>query len=171
MKIVIVGAQGVGKTTLANDLAEALKIDVLPEVARGMIEEGYELDKKVTEEIEYEILKRQVTLEQGTKGDYIADRCLIDLMAYVMILFGHAGDLIDAVNKELMKAKYNIIFYIEPEFEIEDDGVRSTDETFQSVLDAEIRLLLTDFNYHQVSGSPNERVEQALKIINKKYGK
>ncbi len=63
MKIVIIGAMCVGKTTLVNDLKKHTDFPILPEVALQMIKEGYKLDQNVTVDTEYEILRRQVKLE------------------------------------------------------------------------------------------------------------
>ena len=169
MKIAITGSFCTGKTTLAKDLSEATGFRMLPEVARLMIEEGYKLDKEVTPEIEHEIIKRQVFLELGgVYEDIIADRCLIDIAAYCSVLFKNEHDFLNEVSYKLSRARYDFIFYLEPEFSIEDDGIRSTDIKFQKQVDKQIiKILKTKFfpNWYKISGTPKERVSKILKII------
>lgn len=165
MRILITGAMGVGKTTLAKHIAEARGYKILPEVARIMAEEGYKLDKEITPEIELEMLRRQVLLEQ--EENYIADRGLIDLLAYCLILFPEETELLNKVNLALADAVYDTVIYLEPEFPIEDDGLRSTDVAFQKQIDETIKFILgtSKFKHHKVKGSKINRLNQVLKII------
>lgn len=168
MKIAITGSFGTGKTTLANHVAEAKGFTLLPEVARVMAEEGYKLDKEITAEIEHEMFLRQVALECH-QGPYISDRCLVDLLAYSAVLFENDFELLWTISRALRDAKYDVIIYLEPEFPIENDGVRSTDGEFQKIIDDRIKSILKGLNltHHKVSGSREERLSQVLKIIEK----
>lgn len=183
MKIVITGAMGVGKSTLANMLEKELRkqiedIYVLPEIAREMIAEGYNMDYGVTLDFERDMLYRQTLLE--IEDNYIADRGIIDIMAYTSVIFldnfdkeGIIGpndialDLLNKINEEYCKAKYDIIFYLPPEFPIEDDGVRSTDVVFQKQIDQKIKDILStgSFKWYTLSGSRQKRLKQALKHL------
>ena len=166
VKIAITGSFGVGKTTLANDLAKVTGYKLLHEVARQMIKEGYRLDQNVTEETEYELLKRQEKLEK-TKGSWIADRCLIDCLAYVKILLKKNVDLIKAIRDELNKAEYDLIIYLKPEFPLKGDGARSAVKKFQKDIDQMIEKIIRNsgMRWYRVSGSPINRVNKVLKII------
>lgn len=168
MKIAITGAQGVGKTTLAKDIAKATGYEVLPEVARQMISEGYKMDRHVTPEIEYQMLDVQKKVEKLGGNSWIADRCIVDILAYSMVLFKNNKRLHATIQSELKKAKYNIIIYIQPEFPIEDDGVRSTDLLFQQEIDQAVRYCLKEFRYYGVKGGREQRVQGALEIIKTK---
>lgn len=167
MKIAITGAMGVGKTTLANHIAEANGFTLLPEVARILIDEGYKLDEGTTVEIEYEILKRQKLLEDH-EGPYISDRCLVDLMAYCAVLFPEEKELLFEIARTLKDAKYDAIIYVAPEFALEDDGERSVNPEFQTAIDDRIKDILESLKikWHKVTGSREDRLNQVLKIIN-----
>lgn len=162
MRIAITGAMGVGKTTLTNQLSEALGIKLLPEVARQLIEEGHKLDGEATPELELLTAYYQEKLEEG--DDWIADRCLIDILAYSTLLFTDEK-LLNELDYRLYKAKYDIILYIPPEFPIEDDGFRSTDSDFQKKIDQEILKILKEYKYYTIKGTREERLLQALEII------
>jgi predicted ATPase len=170
MKILITGAMGVGKTTLANMVGEARKIDVLPEVARDMIKEGFNLDEGITEGAEREMLNRQILLELD--DDFIADRGIIDILAYCMIIFEDNSELLNHVNKWLSKAQYDVIFYLPVEFPIEDDGIRSTNIDFQKKIDDTIKFILksSPFKWYEIRGTKEERLNKVLDkllVINK----
>lgn len=166
MKIAITGAMGVGKTTLTNQIARATNIQILPEVARQMIAKGFNLDKKATPELEIEMLNCQKSLEATECNSWISDRCLVDLLAYSKVLFPKDVNLHEKIDDELINATYDIFIYVPPEFEIENDGVRSTDKEFQTKIDFEIRSIVEmKMNAYKVTGSREERLEQALAII------
>lgn len=172
MKIAITGAMGVGKTTLGKDLSEATAIRLLPEVAREMAKNGHLLDTEATPETELKIADYQRRLESGYSS-WIADRCMVDVLAYTMVLFPEEEELANEINEKLCDTEYDIILYIPPEFAIEDDGVRSIDEDLQKRIDETIKhiLLPGDFNpkTYIIRGTKEERVKQVLKIIDTKY--
>ncbi|MEX2393938.1 MAG: AAA family ATPase, partial [Actinomycetota bacterium] len=51
-RIAIVGSFSTGKTTLAETAAPKLGLPLLPEVARGVVDLGFKLDKDATVETE-----------------------------------------------------------------------------------------------------------------------
>lgn len=165
MKIAIVGSMGVGKTTLAKALGQEIGMRMLPEVARELIRKGYKLDQGITSDLEYEIIKLQAELEKGSWENWIADRCLIDALAYSSVLFPQNIPLIKVAKRELDRAKYDIIIYIPIEFEIENDGVRSTDGKFQREIDGAIKKVLKNHKHFIIKGSVEKRVERVIKII------
>lgn len=166
MKIAITGTMCVGKTTITKQLCDATKFAKLEEVARKLIEAGHEVDTKATPELELKMLKMQKKLE-SKKSNWIADRCLIDLLAYCTVLFPENSALLNTIRRELANAKYDIIFYLPIEFPIESDGDRSTDEKFQKQIDDAIYNLLKGSHFHTLSGTREARLEKALQIINK----
>ena len=168
MKIAIVGSMGVGKTTLARELGKRTEIKVLPEVARVMEKNGHKLDGGATPALELKMADFQGRLERGYES-WIADRCMIDVLAYSMVLFGDDINMISTLEKMLDKAKYDIIFYIPIEFRIENDGVRSTDVKFQMDIDKAIKKVLESEEYFTIKGSVEQRVEWALKLIKRNF--
>jgi nicotinamide riboside kinase len=169
MKICITGSQGVGKTTLAQQInKEFPEFQVLPEAARLAVEAGYSLDLDATMELEMWLILKQIELEKAT-GDWVADRCFIDLVAYISYLFRHQDALIEVAQRiigDRLKG-YDLVLYLPVEFEIKADGVRFVDKKFQSDVDKIVEWLLHryDIRFHRITGNPKERLTQVKKLI------
>lgn len=176
MKIAFTGAQGTGKTTLMkefmNDWWKGYTFHDSP--TRKLKERGFEINKSGTSETQLELIK--IHAENLTVKDFMADRCIIDCYVY-----GKYQYLTNKIDEETMLAldealielapQYDIIFYLKPEFAIEDDGVRSTDEQFRDdiadLFEETINLLETKFdvNIVRVTGSVKDRARQCIKAI------
>ncbi|MBI2630824.1 ATP-binding protein [Candidatus Nomurabacteria bacterium] len=163
MKIVITGAQGVGKTTLAEQINKDYPdLKILPEAARLAKEAGFNLDETATTETELWLIAKQIELE-STANKWIADRCSIDLLAYIHHLFREESALIEFAAKTLVPrfSDYDLILYLPSgEFAIEDDGVRTTDVKFQQAIDQRIKYILEKHKipFVKIVGSPEERL-------------
>ena len=172
MKIAIVGAQGVGKTTLAKQInKDCPDFEILPEAARLAQEIGYKLDHTATTETELWLIAKQIELESA-ESDWVADRSSIDLLAYIHHLFSDELDLIEFANKTLSPrfSNYDLVLYLPSgQFAIEDDGVRTTDIKFQQEVDKRIRDILAKHKipFVEVIGSPEERLAKVKNLIKK----
>lgn len=170
MKIAIIGAQGVGKTTLARDInKEYPDFKILPEAARLAVEAGYKLDHTATVETEHWLINKQIELE-SRDDKWVADRCGIDLLAYIEYLFSHESSLIEFATKTLVPrfSNYDLIIYLPSgEFAIEDDDVRTTDVRFQENIDRKIKDILEKhkISFIKIVGSPKERLEKVKKLL------
>ena len=171
MKIAIIGAQGVGKTTLAQQINKDYpKFEILPEAARLAQKRGFKLDHTATVETELWLINKQIELEERN-DNWVADRCGIDLLAYIQYLFSKEYDLIDFANKTLIPkfSNYDLIIYLPSgEFAIEDDGLRTTDIKFQKDIDNQIRDILEKhkISFVKIVGTPEERLDKVKKLLN-----
>jgi nicotinamide riboside kinase len=170
MKIAITGAQGVGKTTLAQQINKDFPdFKLLPEAARLAKEAGYNLDQTATTETELWLIAKQIELENG-EGKWVADRCAIDLLAYIHHLFSEESALIEFATKTLLPrfSNYDLVLYLPSgEFAIEDDGIRMTDIKFQQDIDQKIRNILEKHKipFIKIVGSPEERLAKIKKLV------
>jgi len=170
MKIAIIGAQGVGKTTLAEQINnEYPDLKILPEAARLAKEAGYTLDETATTETELWLIMKQIELENG-EGKWVADRSCIDLLAYIHHLFSQESSLIEFATKTLTPrfSNYDLVLYLPSgEFAIENDGVRIIDTKFQQAVDRRIRDILEKhkISFIEIVGSPKERLAKVKNLV------
>ncbi|KKQ06204.1 MAG: hypothetical protein US18_C0045G0003 [Parcubacteria group bacterium GW2011_GWB1_36_5] len=170
MKIVITGAQGVGKTTLAKQINKHYSdFEILPEAARLAKEAGYNLDHTATTETELWLIAKQIELE-STEGKWVADRSCIDLLAYIHHLFSEETSLIEFATNTLVPKfkKYDLVLYLPSgQFPIEDDGVRTTDLKFQQDIDQQIKDILEKHKilFVEIVGLPEERLTKVKNLL------
>ncbi len=169
MKIAITGAQGVGKTTLAKQInKEYPDFKILPEAARLAVDAGHKLDHTATTETELWLIAKQIELESAG-GKWVADRCGIDLLAYIHHLFSKEADLIEFATKTLVPrfSDYDLVLYLPGgQFAIPDDGVRTTDIKFQQDIDRRVRGVLEvhKIPFIEITGSPEERLAKVKNL-------
>lgn len=170
MKIAIIGAQGVGKTTLAKQINEHYPdFKILPEAARLAKEAGYNLDQTATTKTEHWLIAKQIELE-SMKGKWVADRSCIDLLAYIHHLFSKESSLIHFATRTLVPrfSEYDLVLYLPSgQFAIEDDGLRLTDIKFQQAIDEQIRDVLEAHKipFIRIVGSPEERLAKVKSLL------
>lgn len=176
MKVVICGAQSVGKTTLINSLPDKYKDKIVTGVLRkilistpGDMTHSEDADAytqtKFFDTLWNELVKRK---------DYISDRGLVDVVAYSKYL-GESRKLGIGIYQIQMrelkewasKHKDEVYVYIPIEFEIIDDGLRSLDKEFQSGIDRSIREVLDDsgIKYIVIKGSNEKRLADFVKAL------
>lgn len=174
MKIAICGTHGVGKTTLVESLRDEPKFkDYLFDnnVTRWVHSLGFNINEGTSEASqEINMLKRVANL--NSFKDIIADRSIIDVLAYSYYGLIEKNVSIDSYNYQLKLVlanlyKYDILFHLKPEFEIEDDGVRATDKDYQNTIASFIDRYIQYFDAEvvELSGSVEERKNKMLKCI------
>lgn len=174
MRIGISGAQSVGKTTLLNALrSEKIFKDyhIANEVTRRVQSYGLPINENGTDLTQRLIMQEHI-VNAFMYDNFIADRTAWDGFVYSCYLWNinkisydcmhHAREVFTKVQ-----GLYDIQFYIEPEFDIENDGVRSIDLGFRNEI---VRLFnKTAEDYHlniiRLKGSVRERVDQVLQVI------
>ena len=85
MRIAISGSHRVGKTTLAEALAEALpKHDLIPEPYYQLEEEGYEFEEMPSIEDFERQLERSIQSIRESGTNVVFDRCPLDILGYLL---------------------------------------------------------------------------------------
>ena len=166
MKIAIASTHGTGKSTFAKALTEELNCNYIYDVAREEApKKGFPISEDTPTEVQLWLVMRQWELEKTTPEDWVADKCLFDYLVY--------GDIIlkDEEIKKIIKrivednAHYDFVFYIPIEFPMEEDGLRSKE--LQPIVDKYYKEYLErrGIKYTTLSGSPEERISQALEYL------
>jgi nicotinamide riboside kinase len=152
-KLAFIGSHGVGKTTLTYGLAARLKardiaLEVLVEVARRC---PLPLNEDTDLAAQSWILHTQIADELVASKRYplvLCDRSILDNYVYLLLAEGRQPELEPMIRHWL--ATYDLLVHVPvaPGAPVLDDGVRSTDATFQAAVErrlvAELRELAVD---------------------------
>ena len=163
LRIVLVGAESTGKTTLAKQLALRYQTAWVPEYGRELWEQrGGEL--RFADMVD--IARTQVQREQGSaasaNGLLVCDTTPLTTLLYSEVMFGEVAEEL----QELARRPYALTLLCAPDFAFVQDGTRR-DEPFRSsqhrwYIDA-LRACGTD--YTLLEGSLAQRVESALSLV------
>ena len=184
MKIALTGAHGTGKSTLAKFLQAEIEkrnliASVTPEVPRMICETVNDKEyfrrgnnSRLKQSL---ILLGQLVIEEQSQKNVnvqICDRTLFDHWAYSLSLFGKEileGNYTEVYENFISQhcKSYDKIFYLPIEFKPLDDGIRESDEKFQSEIDELIVGLLKkhNLNYETITGSVENRCKTILETI------
>lgn len=162
---VLTGAHGTGKTTLIKELQ--FLSDQYSFAKSSTRSSGAKLNEG-DDESQLTILKaiQQYEIDNDLyKKDYILDRSFIDFYAYSRYFhsIGNLSDsVLDKIKTEFINRKdsYTMVFFLPIEFDIEDDGSRSTDKDFQKSINDHIWSIICEYELGAVivSGSLVDRV-------------
>jgi len=150
-RIILTGASGVGKTTLAEPLSKQLGLPVIPELGRDICRQlGYERigDIPNQEAFKNSVLDAQIQTEDKL-GNFISDRSTIDcwvLWQRWNICQAMSYDTETYYNKTRKQSeKYTHIIFVPPMFPPEEDGFRWTDADYQKQIDRITRMTLYEW--------------------------
>jgi len=175
LKIVITGAQGTGKTTLASRLASELNLPLIPECSREVarrigITHLSQLSVEGFTRFEELCLENQLA-EEGKHASFVSDRCTLDGAVYWLKWLESVRPPEETegfVNKARENmVNYDYIFYLPVEFSPAWDGFRSTDMTYQKEVEAYFLKLLENWEveYHPLSGCLDRRLHSTLEVL------
>ncbi len=174
MRIGITGAQSVGKTTLLNALRSEKLFEtyiICDEVTRRVKSYGLPINESGNDNTQRLIMNEHIA-NVFLHENMLTDRTALDGLVYSSYLYKNAkinlptlNYVIDVFDK--VWPKYDHVFYIEPEFDMVNDGTRSVDTTFRDqvvdIFDSIIeRRKLT---MHRVKGSVRNRVNTIMDFL------
>ena len=138
MKIAFTGAQSTGKTTLLNELKNdgdiILQYDFRDEITRRMQKKGLAINESGNDITQLLIMNSHI--KNSLIDNVIMDRCALDGLVYTDWMYDKkkvshwVREYAEHVFNLLID-RYDHIFYLVPEFSLEDDGIRSTNLQFR----------------------------------------
>lgn len=174
MKIGIAGAQSVGKTTLLNALRSEKffrNFSICDEVTRRVKSYGLPINEDGNN-ITQRLIMQEHVFNIFMHDDMITDRTVLDGLVYSSYLFKR--NKIDTSTMRFVRTVFNKVhpaydhlFYIAPEFDIEDDGERSIDVSFRNEIVESFENFITKENIHviRIKGSVRDRVNTVINIL------
>ena len=163
-KIAVVGPESTGKSTICIQLAEHYNTVWVPEYAR---EYCSLLTDPCTWQDEINMFRGQLELEekllQQANNILICDTTFITVKIWSDYMFGRSPQ---EVIDELPKHPYELYLLMNIDLPWQEDPLRDFPDMRQHFMDVwhkELRAL--DAEYHLISGSDSERLNNAIQII------
>jgi len=173
MKILLVGAHGTGKTTLAKEIQKLFPYcEIIDGIHREAKQEGFQINKTSDIVSQIETVQRYLQKVCG-KPSFISVDSIIRQTAYA--ISNKLPEPVINLMKRLCQIERDqfagAVFYIPIEFSLEKDSVRDEDFQFQKDVDREIKKLLNEiysFNNHHmyyiITGEIQRRVEKVCEL-------
>lgn len=158
LRLYIVGAHSVGKTSLARWISKTFDLPVVTEVARAVLAEKeipldvLRTDIERTADFQAEVFRRQQGAEDAAGPRFVSDRAC-DNLAYAASHTLALKRIISGSDKymERLRAPGSILFLVKPHRElVTSDGTRERDDWEEIVrIDGMVRMLLelNDIDY------------------------
>ncbi len=167
IKVVIIGPESTGKSTLAEQLAAAFGCQWVPEYARTYLEH---LEREYTYADLLEIAKGQMKMEDMyalKKSDLLI--CDTDLHV-VQVWSQHKFGQVDPwILQEIDKRKYDLYLLTDIDIPWENDPLREHPEPEMRLYFSQIyRKLIeaTGVPFFTISGNNDQRIQSAVAIVN-----
>ena len=178
MKVIFIGAQGTGKTSLIQALPEEYREDSIREVIRNMMSDEVKINMESSDETQNKFFFEYLYL--FSKYDkYISDRGLIDVCAYTKWLstigvcskYNYEKQMY--ILKSWLKNNPGVLhIYFPIYFPLVDDGVRDADFNNQKDVDKCLLEVIDELikedlwrGYKISDGSVIERVNEILPFL------
>lgn len=173
------GAQSTGKTTLLKQCKELYdNVSFVDEVTR-YVKRTYDvpINENAGDVTQLLILNQHLT-NSFIKGDVIMDRCIIDGLIYTEWLYkkGKIGNWVNDYAWHLfglLIRKVDIVFHCTADFDLVDDGERSTDVKFRNDIIKQMEnytnLYCKPEQLVKLSGTVEQRMQTIQETL-KQYG-
>lgn len=172
MRIGLLGAQGTGKTTLLEALCQEPEFKGYTkcvEVTRWILKLNMPINEGGSD-MGQRLIMMKLIENAVLYPDMITDRTIVDCLVYTQWLYNQGNvsqETLDLVKLAFDRVigMYDRLFYIPVEFDIEDDGVRSSSKQFQQEIEQLFEHNIKDINVIRLSGSVEQRMNQVKEGI------
>ena len=171
IKVVLLGPESTGKTTLSRQLARHYHSVWVPEYSRTYLQDKWDNEHKICEPkdilpIAIGQMKLENELAQKTDSVLICDTNLLETKVYSEAYYEGACDPV--LNTYALKNSYNLYFLTYIDTPWEDDGLRDKPNERERMFNAfESALKTYKKPYILLKGNKKERLELAVRHIDK----
>jgi len=165
LKVVILGTESTGKTTLTEKLSTFFKCSIVSEAGRELIPDSNSFSINDLHLVAQEHAKRIESVVLGESPLVIIDTDIHITKSYSKYTFGEKLE----VSEDIYNTnKANLYLYLNNDVEYVQDGTRLC-EIERNLLDISHRQVLTEHQIKivEIKGDWNERFENAVEQINK----
>ncbi len=165
IKVVILGTESTGKTTLVEKLSEHFKCGLVREAAREIIADSKAFSFEDLQLVAVEHSKRIIQTVLSNSPLVIIDTDIHTTKSYSRFSFGRELE----VNAEIDNSNNsNLYLYLNNDVEYLQDGTRLS-EAERNSLDLSHRQVLKDYNIEiiEINGNWEKRFKKAVEQINK----
>lgn len=178
-RVLIVGGESTGKSTLVENLALAYNTNFVAEVGRTVCEYAGGEELMIAEDL-YEILLRHkvAIMDAAAHSNRLlfVDTDAITTLFYSHFLMSEAGqqrisDQLASANNDI--SHWDLVLYLEPDVAFVQDGTRNEIiHQDREKYSAQIKQLLREHNisYHTIRGDYLQRFEKAKQLIEQHLG-
>ncbi len=170
-KVVIIGTESCGKTTLAKKLAKFYNTNYFHEVGRDFcVKYSNQLTREMFDFIamEHFILQRK-KLEESNRVLFIDSDAIITQYYLDMYFDGKKSELIEEIIK---LQDYDLVIFLEPDVKWVEDGFRfAGEEETRKKNNEKLKQMYTErgINFVLINGSYNERFDKSRALIDKLF--
>lgn len=179
-KVLVVGGESTGKSTLVQNLALAYNTKFVSEVGRDTCEYAGGEEYMIAEDMYENILRQKINVMDASKKAnriIFVDTDAITTMFYSYFLLGNDKEKLDkcvALAKAVNDiCDWDLVLFLEPDVEFVQDGTRSEEiESDREKYSNQIKELLKDagIKYHSITGDYLERFDKSKKLIEEQLG-
>lgn len=175
MRIAVAGTHGVGKSTLAQALVDALPgYSFVPEPYETLTERGYEFAHPPAFEEYLLQLRQSLTTLRRAQPNRVFERCPLDLAAYILADPGADRFDLEAAREPIRRAllSLDLIITLHPD-PAHDPGLPLDEQAHRLAVDDLLRDLVADDEFAlegqvdllTLEGPWDTRLEQALRYL------
>lgn len=167
LKVVILGTESTGKTTLAQQLAKHYQATLVPEAARDIIANSNSFSFEDLLLVAETHAKHIETALEGNSPLIIIDTDIHTTISYAEFIFQQALNVPSAIY-QINKA--NLYLYLQADIPYYQDGTR-LNQSSRNALDCSHRAVLKKYGIEikEISGTWEERFDAAIKCIDELY--